>query len=54
MVHPVIYVSMLGKCVTDPNSIVPLKVVNIEENLTYEEVLVGIMDRQVKRLRNKT
>ena len=30
-----------------------LQDVSIEENLTYEEVPVEILDRQVKRLRNK-
>ena len=53
MVHPVFHVSMLRKCLGDPSYIVPLDVVNVEENLSYEEVLVEILDRQVKRLRNK-
>ena len=53
MVHLVFHVSMLRKCIGDPSSIVPLEVVNVEENLTYEEVPVEILDRQVKRLRNK-
>ena len=54
LVHPVFHVSMLRKCVGDPNAIVPLDVVGVvEDNLTYEEVPVQILDRQVKRLRNK-
>uniref|UniRef100_A0A0V0GIF1 Putative ovule protein n=1 Tax=Solanum chacoense TaxID=4108 RepID=A0A0V0GIF1_SOLCH len=54
LVHPVFHVSMLRKCVSDPNAIVPLEVVGVvEDNLTYEEVPVQILDRQVKRLRNK-
>ena len=53
MVHPVFHVSMLRKCLGDPSSIVPLEVINVEENLTYEEVPVEILDRQVKKLRNK-
>ena len=54
LVHPVFHVSMLRKCVGDPNAIVPLEVVGVvEDNLTYEEVPVQILDRQVKRLRNK-
>ena len=53
MVHPVFYVSMLRKYLGDPSSIVPLDMVNVEENLSYEEVPVEILDRQVKRLRNK-
>ena len=42
LVHPVFHVSMLRKCLGDPNAIVSL-----------EEVPVQILDRQVKRLRNK-
>ena len=53
MVHPVFHVSMLRKCLGDPSSIVPLEVANVEENLSYEEVPVEILDRQIKRLRNK-
>ncbi|MCF7184064.1 chromo domain-containing protein, partial [Corynebacterium sp. MC-13] len=54
LVHPVLHVSMLRKCVSDPNAIMPLDIVGVvEDNLTYEEVLVQILDRQVKRLRNK-
>ena len=53
MVHPVFHVSMLRKFIGDENTIVPLQDVQIEENLSYEELPVEILDRQVKRLRNK-
>ena len=54
LVHPVFHVSMLRKCVGDPNVIVSLDVVGVfEDNLTYEEVPVQILDKQVNRLRNK-
>ena len=53
MFHPVFHVSMLRKFVGDGSTIVPLQDVTIEENLSYEEVLVEILDRQVKKLRNK-
>lgn len=53
MVHLVFYISMLRKFVGDSSSIVSLEDVNVEVNLTYEEVLVEILDRQVKKLRNK-
>ena len=54
LVHLLFHVSMLRNYVSDPNAIVPLDVVGVvEDNLTYEEVLVQIIDRQVKRLRNK-
>ena len=53
MVHPVFHVSMLRKFIGDKNTIVPLQDVTLEENLSYEELPVEILDRQVKRLRNK-
>ncbi|WMV58319.1 hypothetical protein MTR67_051704 [Solanum verrucosum] len=53
MVHPVFHVSILKKCVGDPTFVVPLEGLEIKENLAYEEVPVEILDRQVKRLRNK-
>src|SRR5687767_12569690 len=53
MVHPVFHVSMLRKFIGDENIIVPLQDVQIEENLSYEELPVEIVDRQVKWLRNK-
>ncbi|WMV50576.1 hypothetical protein MTR67_043961 [Solanum verrucosum] len=52
-VHPDFHVSLLKKCVGDPTTIVPLKVMAIKKNLSYEEILVKILDRQVKKLRNK-
>ncbi|WMV25721.1 hypothetical protein MTR67_019106 [Solanum verrucosum] len=44
---------MLKKCVGDPMSIVHLKGLGVDESLSYEEVPVEILDRQVKKLRNK-
>ena len=52
-VHPVFHVSMLRKCIGDPSRIVPIEDVQVTEDLTYEEVPIAILDRQVKRLRNK-
>ena len=45
MVHPVFHVSMLRKFIGDENTIVPLQDVTIEENLSYEELPVEILDR---------
>ncbi|CAN4123906.1 unnamed protein product [Withania somnifera] len=42
IVHPVFHVSMLRRCIGDPS-----------QELGYEEVPVAILDRQVKKLRNK-
>ncbi|WMV18524.1 hypothetical protein MTR67_011909 [Solanum verrucosum] len=41
------------ECVGDPTSIVSLEGLEVKKSLSYEEVLVEILDRQVKKLRNK-
>ena len=51
-VHPVFHVSILKKCLGNPASILPITGLGVDENLSYEEVPVEILDRQVKRLRN--
>ncbi|WMV41112.1 hypothetical protein MTR67_034497 [Solanum verrucosum] len=51
--HPVFHVSMLRKCVGDLSYITPIEDVQVTGDLTYEEVPIAIMDRQVKKLRNK-
>ena len=51
-VHPVFHVSMLKKCIGDPESILPIEGLGVKDNLSYEEVPVQILDRQVKKLRN--
>ncbi|KAK4737357.1 hypothetical protein R3W88_001054 [Solanum pinnatisectum] len=52
-VHPMFLVSMLKKYIGDPVSILPLEGLGVDENLSYEEVPIENLDRQVKRLRNK-
>ncbi|WMV30164.1 hypothetical protein MTR67_023549 [Solanum verrucosum] len=52
-VHPVFHISMLRKCIGGPVSILPLEGLGVNENLSYEEVPIEILDRQVKKLRNK-
>ena len=52
-VHPVFHVSMLKKCLGDPTSIIPVEGLGVDEYLSYEEVPVEILDKQVKWLRNK-
>ncbi|KAH0689166.1 hypothetical protein KY289_016524 [Solanum tuberosum] len=52
-VHPVFHISLLKKCVRDPTSVVPLWSVAVKDSLSYEDVPVEILDRQVRRLRNK-
>ncbi|XP_059287700.1 uncharacterized protein LOC132040996 [Lycium ferocissimum] len=52
-VHPVFHVSMLRKCIGDPSRVVPVDDVQVTEQLSYEEVPIAILDRQVWRLRTK-
>ena len=51
--RPVFHISLLKKCVDDTASVVPLESVVVKDSLSYEDVPVEILDRQVRRLRNK-
>ena len=53
LVHTVFHVSMLKKCLSDSASILLVEGLGIDENLSYEEVAVEMIDRQVDQLRNK-
>ena len=44
---------MLRKYVGDPSHITPTEDVQVTRDLTYEEVPIAILDRQVRKLRNK-
>ena len=52
-VHPVFHISLLKKCVGDPSSIVPLESVAVKDSISYEDVPIEILERQVRRLRHK-
>ena len=52
-VHPVSHISMLKKYLGDPSLIVPTENVGIKDSLSYEEILVHILDCQVHKLRTK-
>ncbi|WMV37241.1 hypothetical protein MTR67_030626 [Solanum verrucosum] len=51
--HPVFHISLFKMCVGDPASVVPLDTMTIKDSLYYEDVPVEILDRQIRRLRNK-
>ena len=53
-IHDVFHVSMLRKYIPDPSHILIEQPVEIQENLTYEEEPVQILDRREQVLRNKT
>ncbi|WMV24942.1 hypothetical protein MTR67_018327 [Solanum verrucosum] len=52
-VHPVFHISMLKKCIGDPSLILPTESVRINDSLSYGEIPVQVLDRQVCRLRTK-
>ena len=43
----------MKKCIGHPESVFLLKGLGVKDNLSYEEVPVQILDRQVKKLKNK-
>ncbi|XP_019244416.1 PREDICTED: uncharacterized protein LOC109224283 [Nicotiana attenuata] len=49
----VFHVSMLKKVAGDPSLIMPVETVEANEELTYEEIPGAILNRQVRKLRNK-
>lgn len=51
--HSVFHVSILRKCVGDPSLINPIKSVGIKYSLSYDEVLIEMLDHQVCNLRIK-
>jgi hypothetical protein len=53
-VHDVFHVSTLRKHIPDPLQVVNFKPLRVQENLTYEEMPIQIMDRKEKQLRTKT
>ena len=52
-VHPVFHVSMLKRYHGDGNYIIRWDSVLLDENLTYEEELVAILDREIRKLRSR-
>ena len=52
-VHPVFHISMLRKYVPHPSHILQTQEIEVDKDLSYEEVPVAIVDRQIRKLRNK-
>ena len=52
-VHPVFHVSMLKRYHGDGNYIIRWDSVLLDENLSYEEEPIAILDREVRKLRSR-
>ncbi|XP_058002303.1 uncharacterized protein LOC131179467 [Hevea brasiliensis] len=52
-VHPVFHISMLRKYVPDPSHVLQPDIVELNENLTFEEQSVIIVDYQMRQLSSK-
>ena len=48
-VHPIFHVSMVKKCMGDPDLIFPIKGHGVKDNLSYEEIRVQCLYMQVKK-----
>jgi hypothetical protein len=53
-IHDVFHVSMLRKYILDPSHVIKYEPLQIQENLTYEEISVKLLDRKVQELRTKS
>ncbi|KAJ9546732.1 hypothetical protein OSB04_019275 [Centaurea solstitialis] len=52
-IHSTFHVSQLHKCLADETAHIPLDDIQVDESLNYVERPVAVLDRKVKRLRNK-
>ncbi|XP_050222232.1 uncharacterized protein LOC126672329 [Mercurialis annua] len=52
-VHPVFHISMLRKYIADPSHVIQPQAVEVNEELSYEEQPVEIVDTQLRKLRTK-
>lgn len=52
-VHDVFHVSQLRKCLRVPEEQIPLQMIDIQKDLTYEERPIRILDEKERRTRRK-
>ena len=52
-IHPIFHISMLRKYIPHPSHAIPIQKVIIEEDLSYKKKPIAVLDRQVRKLRNK-
>ena len=53
-IHDTFHVSNLRKCLADESTIIELEDVTIDDRLSYIEEPVRILDKKIKKLRNKS
>ncbi|XP_017631525.1 uncharacterized protein LOC108474122 [Gossypium arboreum] len=53
-IHDVLHISMLRRYCSDPTHIVPMEEIEVRPDLTFEEKLVQILDRNIKVLGRKS
>ena len=53
VVHPIFNISILKKCMADPSLIIPTENIGIKDSLSYEEIVIQILDGQVRKFRTK-
>ena len=53
-VNDVFHISMLRKCLADPNQVIELPSQHLKKDLSYAEHPVKILDTQDRKLRNST
>ncbi|WMV37773.1 hypothetical protein MTR67_031158 [Solanum verrucosum] len=53
VVHPVIHISMLKKCMGDLSLILLTQDIGIKDTLSYKEISVQILDHKVRKLRTR-
>lgn len=52
-IHSIFHMSMLHKCLGDPTKVIPIEHIKLSKELSFKEVSLAILDRQVRKLRNK-
>ena len=52
-VHNVFHVSMLRRCAHNPTHEIDFLDIEVNNNVTYNEEPVRVLDREVKKIRNK-
>lgn len=53
VVQPIFHVSMFRRYIPNKSHVIPYVLVELGPHLSYEEILVAILDRQLRKLRTK-